>query len=163
MSSIFNFDIIGHFFNFVLYSNDKNNNLYKYKYYDTTEEKIKDCEIFSPFSLFKCYGLTFQNTKNKKEFVQISLFDNYRKIEYIFFHDINDGSKIANAIFRDRNSVFVKDRKTNKWYGTNADVFLEATNYAITRKSNFNAADVFWDYYVVSEDEYKNYQIIKNI
>ena len=81
------------------------------------------------------------------------------------FHDINDGSKIANAIFRDRNSVFVKDRKTNKWYGTNADAFLEATNYAITRKGDFNAADFFWDYYVVrkkgngyvvgSEDEYK--------
>ena len=67
----------------------------------------------------------------------------------IFFHDKNDGSKIANAIFRDRNSAFVKDRKTNKWYGTNADVFLEVTNYAITRKSNFNTADFLGDYYVV--------------
>ena len=142
MSSIFNFDVTGHIFNFVLYSNEKNNNLYKYKYYDTTKEKIKDCEIYSPFSLFKCNGLTFQNKKkNTKEFVETRLFDNYKKVEYIFFHDINDGSKIANAIFRDRNSIFVKDRKTNKWYGTNADVFLEAKNYTITRKSDFNAAD----------------------
>ena len=87
------------------------------------------------------------------------------KLNIYLFHDINDGSKIANAIFRDRNSVFVEDRKTNKWYGTNADTFLEATNYAITRKGDFNAADFFWDYYVVrkkgngyvvgSEDEYK--------
>ena len=73
--------------------------------------------------------------------------------------------KNANAMFRDRNSIFVKDRKTNKWYGMNADVFPEATNYAITRKSNFSATEFFWDYYVVrkkgngyvvgSEDEYK--------
>ena len=73
--------------------------------------------------------------------------------------------KNANAMFRDRNSIFVKDRRTNKWYGMNADVFLEATNYAITRKSSFSATEFFRDYYVVrkkgngyvvgSEDEYK--------
>ena len=43
--------------------------------------------------------------------------------------------------------------------------FLEATNYAITKKGNFSATEFFWDYYVVrkkgngyvvgSEDEYK--------
>ena len=66
MSSIFNFDVTGHIFNFVLYSNEKNNNLYKYKYYDTTEEKIKDYEIFSPFYLFKYNGLRFQNQKKYK-------------------------------------------------------------------------------------------------
>ena len=93
------------------------------------------------------------------------LFDNYTKIEYIFVRDSEDGSKVANAMFRDRNSIFVKDKRTNKWYGTNADVFLEATNYAITKKENFSATELFWDYYVVrkkgngyvvgSEDEYK--------
>ena len=46
-------------------------------------------------------------------------------------------------MFRDRNSIFVKDKRTNKLYGTNADVFIEATNYAITRKSDFNATDFF--------------------
>ena len=66
---------------------------------------------------------------------------------------------------RDRNSIFVKDKRTNRWYGTNADVFIEAANYAINKKSDFNARDYFWDYYVVrkkgndyvvgSEDEYK--------
>ena len=121
------------------------NNLYKYKYYDTIEKKIKDCEIFSPFSLFKCNGFT--------------------KIEYIFVHDSGDGSKVANVMFRDRNSIFVKDKRTNKWYGTNADVFLEATNYATTEKENFSATEFIGDYYVVrkkgngyvagSEDEYK--------
>ena len=72
---------------------------------------------------------------------------------------------VANAMFRDRKSIFVKDKRTNKWYGTNADVFLEATNYAITRKENFSATEFFLDYYVIrkkgngyvvgSEDEYK--------
>ena len=74
------------------------------------------------------------------------LFDNYTKIEYIFVRDSEDGSKVANAMFRDRNSIFVKDKRTNKWYGTNADVFLEATNYAISKKENCSATELFWDY-----------------
>ena len=46
-------------------------------------------------------------------------------------------------MFRDRNSIFVKEKWTNKWYGTNADVFPEATNYAITKKENFSATEFF--------------------
>ena len=130
------------------YSKEINDNLYKYKYFDTTKEKIKDCEIFSPFSLFKCNGFT---SENKTDFVQMRLFDNYTKTEYIFVHDSEDGSKFANAMFRDRNSIFVKDRNTNKWYGTNADVFLEASNYAIIQKGNSSATEFFWDHYAVKK------------
>ena len=46
-------------------------------------------------------------------------------------------------MFRDRNSIFVKEKWTNKWYETNADVFPEATNYAITKKENFSATEFF--------------------
>ena len=150
MNPIFDFDVKGQIFNFKLYPNELKNNLYKYKYFDTTEEKIKDCEIFSPFSLFKCNGFTFEN---ETDLAQIRFCDNYTKIEYIFVHDSEDGSKVANAMFRDRNSIFVKDRRTNKWYETNADIFLEATNYAITKKSNFSATEFFWDCYVIKKKE----------
>ena len=76
MNPIFDFDVKGQIFNFKLYPNELKNNLYKYKYYDTIEKKIKDCEIFSPCSLFKCNGFTFQN---KADFVQMRLFDNHTK------------------------------------------------------------------------------------
>ena len=66
MNAIFDYDVKGQIFDFVSYSKEINNNLYKYKYFVTTEEKIKDCEIFSPFSLFKCNGFTFQNKKSQK-------------------------------------------------------------------------------------------------
>ena len=148
MHAIFGFDEKGKIFNFKFYPDEMKNNLYKHKYYDTTEEKIKACEIFSPFSLFKCNGFT---SENKTDFVQMRLFDNYTKTEYIFVHDSEDGSKFANAMFRDRNSIFVKDRNTIKWYGTNADVFLEASNYAIIQKGNFSATEFFWDYYAVKK------------
>ena len=86
MSSIFNFDVTGHIFNFVLYSNEKNNNLYKYKYYDTTKEKIKDCEIYSPFSLFKCNGLTFQNKKKiQKNLLKHVFLIIIKKLNIFFF------------------------------------------------------------------------------
>ena len=78
-------------------------------------------------------------------------------------------------MFRDRNSIFVKEKWTNKWYGTNADVFPEATNYAITKKENFSATEFFGIIMQLEKKENekvtqsgvkmntKNYQDIKNI
>ena len=42
--------------------------------------------------------------------------------------------------------MFVKDRKDNKWYGISANLFLEATHYAPTRKK-INVDDFFWNFY----------------
>ena len=49
----------------------------------------------------------------------------------------------ANLIYRDRNSTFVKDKKTGKWYGTPHNLFYEATHYVAPRKIPLNVADFF--------------------
>ena len=54
---------------------------------------------------------------------------------------------VINCIYRDLNNLFVKDRKENKWYRTSANLFLEATHYATTRKKKFNVDDFFWNFY----------------
>ena len=53
---------------------------------------------------------------------------------------------VINCIHRDLNYLFVKDRKDNKWYGISANLFLEATHYATTRKK-INVDDFFWNFY----------------
>ena len=43
--------------------------------------------------------------------------------------------KNANAMFRDRNSIFVKDRRTNKWYGMMQMFFLKRQTMQLLEKA----------------------------
>ena len=85
MNAIFDYDVKEQIFDFVPYSKEINNNLYKYKYFDTTKEKIKDCEIFSPFSLFKCNGFTFQNKRKQKNWFKYVFLIIIQKLNILLF------------------------------------------------------------------------------
>ena len=50
------------------------------------KKKIKDCEIYSPFSLFKCNGLTFQNKKKiQKNLLKHVFLIIIKKLNIFFF------------------------------------------------------------------------------
>lgn len=78
---------------------------------------------------------------------------------------------IVNCIYRDLDNLFVKDIKEGKWYGASINLFLEATRYATTRKTEFDVNDFFWNFnevgkkgtgYVVGNLKEKQKLIIKD-
>ena len=147
---------------------------YKYKYFDTIEKKyIKDCKIYSPFSQFKGNGLEFERfiTPKGKDNVSLRLFENNEKIQMIFMLNYQECWDIVNCIYRDLDNLFVKDIKEGKWYGASINLFLEATRYATTRKTEFDVNDFFWNFnevekkgtgYVVGNLKEKQKLIIKD-
>ena len=133
----YNFLGFGVTYNFITYPNVINENCYKYKFYDTVDKKIKDCKIYSLFSHFKGNGFEFEILIGPKEndTVSVSLFDNYKKIKTTFIHNFNDIYYYANSIYRDRNVLIIQDFHNDKWYGTSANLFHEATYYATKKKT----------------------------
>ena len=79
----------------------------------------------------------------KDDMLSINIFDNYAKIKTSYAYSYKNLNYFANLIYRDRNSIFVKDKKTGKWYDTPHNFFYEGTHYVTTRKIPFNVADFF--------------------
>ena len=100
----------------------------------------------SPFTLFKDNGFEFERfiLPKSKDNVSIWLFENNIKIQYISTHNYQECRDIVNRIYRDLNNIFVKDFKTNKWYGRSPNLFLEATYYVTTRKTKFDIESFYW-------------------
>ena len=78
------------------------------------------------------------------DMVSINLFDNYRKIKTSYVNSYKNWNHFANLIYRDRNSIFVKDKITGKWNGTLHNLFYEATHYATAKKIPFKVRDIMW-------------------
>ena len=116
IASYFNFSEFGLIYNFITYPNVIEENSYKYKFYDTVDKKIKDRQIYSPFSHFKRNGFEFERLigPNKDDTVSVSLFDSYKKIKITFTHKMNNINHYANIIFRDKSSLFIKDFRTSE-------------------------------------------------
>ena len=55
------------------------------------------------------------------------------------------------SIFRDRNSLFIKDSRTGKWFGTSENLFHEATHYATKTKNPFDVSNFGGDFYEVQK------------
>ena len=58
-------------------------------------------------------------------------------------HNFREINFYTNIIYGDRNSLFMKDSLTGKWYGTSANLFHEATYYATKTKTPFDVSN-FW-------------------
>ena len=140
---------------FILYPKTINESSYKYKFYDTVEKKIRDCKIYSPFSQNE--GNWFELKRiirpKKEDTISVSLFDDYKKIKTTVIHNYIDIWYYTNIIYRDRNSLFIKDSRTGKWFGTSENLFHEATHYATKTKNPFDVSNFFWDFYEVKKKE----------
>ena len=65
-------------YNFILYTDLVDDNCYNYKFFDTVEEEIRDCRIYSPFTHIQGSGFESEGligTKGKDN-VSVRLFDN---------------------------------------------------------------------------------------
>ena len=101
---------------------------------------------------FKNNGFEFQRIlpPSGKENVSIRLYENNKKIQTVFIHDYKKSWYISNINFRDINSLFVYDEQDKKWYGTSPLLFIEATHYITTTKTNseFDVNNFFADFYL---------------
>ena len=72
IASYYNFSWFGVTYDFIIYPNVIDENCYKYKFYDTVDKKIKDCEIYSPFSHFEGNGFEFHRIIGPKKWHSFS-------------------------------------------------------------------------------------------
>ena len=119
------------------------------------KRKIRDCKFYSPFSHYKGNGFEFKRLTGSKEedTISVGLFDNNKKIKTTFIHNFREINYYINLIYRDRNTLFIKDSLTGKWFGTNESLFHEATYYTTKTKKPFDVNEFFGDFYEVQKKE----------
>ena len=94
--------------------------------------------MYSPFSHYKGNGFEFKRIigPKKEDTISVSFFDDYKKIKTTFMHNYRDISYYINILYRDRNNLFIKDNKNNKWFGTSKNLFYEAMHCATKAKTH---------------------------
>ena len=108
------------------------------------------------FSHYKGNGFEFQRIigPKKNDLISVSLFDNNKKIKTTFIHNFREINYYANITYRNRNSLFMNDFLTGKWYGTKKNyenLFQEVVYYATKTKTPFDVSKFFWDFYEVQK------------
>ena len=103
-----------HKYNLVLDRKVIDDTSYKFKFFDTTDKRMKFAKIYSPFSHFKS-GFLFkgENDITKKNTVLIKLTDDYKKINCSFSHDANNKWEITRLLYRDSNVWLTNEKQRN--------------------------------------------------
>ena len=104
-------------YNFALDAKFIEDNCYKYKFFDSTDNRVKFAKIYSPFSHLK-NGFVFKGDSNlvKNNSVLIQLAENYTKVRYVYLQDKTEKWDISRRLYRDLNAKFIKD-ENGKWWG----------------------------------------------
>ena len=82
---------------------------------------------------------------------RLAFFIITKKIKTTFIHNFNDINYYTNLIYRARNVLIMQDFHNDKWYGTSANLFHEATYYATKTKKPFNVSNFWGDFYEVQK------------
>ena len=151
------YDIVDAANNFYFERNSKNlkNYAFKYRFWDETEKKIKNAEIYSPYTQLTAKGLYFTQKGTDIQYV-IRLDREIEQIHSYFYSDkIRDLTyQIGYQHFQEINLFFVKDEnlpdrfvgKRQQWYSTDLSFFIEALCAKVTNQ-NFNESQFAKKYY----------------
>ena len=151
------YDIVDATNNFYFERNSKNlkNYAFKYRFWDETEKKMRNAEIYSPYTQLTAKGLYFTQKGTNIQYV-IRLDREIEQIHSYFYSDKirNLTYQIGYQHFQEINLFFVKDEnlpdrfvgKRQQWYSTNSDFFIEAL-CAKTTNQNFNESQFAKKYY----------------
>ena len=131
------------------------NYTYKYKFWDEKEKKVKDAEIFSPYSQLTAKGLYFTQKGTNIQYV-VRLDKDIEEIHSYFYSDkIRDLTyNIGHQWYRDINLFFVFDDtipdrfagRRQRWFSTNIDFFNEMMCQK-TLNSNFKEFEFVKKYF----------------
>ena len=149
-------------YEFVLDQKVLKNDTFKYKFYDVSDQKIKDAKIYSPFNHFKNNGFFFRvvGTAASANSVSIEFLDDNKKIKTTFFQD--DAIKWAhgNSLYRDLNVILIRNKEGNnfKWYGAYPKLIYRTAGYAMDVTS-FHTSE-FLKYFYVDKKLGKNFYVV---
>ena len=146
-------------------SKNLTNYAFKYRFWDETEKKIRNAEIYSPYLQLTSKGLYFiQKGTNIQYVVRLD-----RELEQIHSYFYSDKIReltynIGRQKFDEMNYFFVKDEtlpdhfigRKRQWYTTNNTFFYEAMCAKVLDK-NFNESRFAKKYY--NDDKKGNYVI----
>ena len=149
-------------YNLVLDSNVVDDNSFKYRFFDTTDNRVKFAKIYSLFSHLKS-GLLFKGVNDvvKNNSISIQLIDDYKKIRSIYLQDINTKWGVGMLLYRDVIMKLVKEKQsdsTNKWYGTNPNLPWVAEIYS-SKRSSVDVNDLY-KYLFIDLNLGNNYHVI---
>ena len=151
------YDLVDEANNFYFERNSKNlkNYAFKYRFWDETEKKIRNAEIYSPYTQLTAKGLYFIQKGTNIQYV-VRLDRELEQIHSYFYSDKirNLTYQIGYQYFKEINLFFVKDEnlpdrfvgKRQQWYTTNLSFFIEAI-CAKTTDQNFNESQFAKKYY----------------
>ena len=77
---------MGYTYRFKLFPKIVNQYSYKYKFFDTVERKIRDCQIYSPYSQFIGKGFNFEREAIKSKALVVRLSEDNKNIESFILH-----------------------------------------------------------------------------
>ena len=102
-------------YRFILYPENVDKYSYKYKFWDTIENTIRDGQIYSSYSQFLGKGFNFEREVTKGLNLIVRLNEEQTLIESFFLHRSSKGgteyliSFLGRAYYRDVNLYFVYD------------------------------------------------------
>ena len=106
-----------------------------------SRKKVRDCQIYSPFSRFIGKGFSFERTLIKGLNLIVRLNENQNHIESFILHLSPSGSRenlnfvLGRYYYRDINLYFVYDRQNKQWFSSGTDFFNEAICEKVTNRS----------------------------
>ena len=106
-----------------------------------SRKKIRDCQIYLPFSHFIGKGFTFERALIKGLNLIVRLNEIQTHIESVFLHRSPSGGTenisfvLGRSYYRDINLFFVYDRQNKQWFSSGTDFFNEAICEKVTNRS----------------------------
>ena len=129
-----------HVYQFILNPKIIDNYSYRYKFWDTVEKKIRDAQIYSPYSQFIGKGFNFERKAIKGLNLIVRLNKEQTLIESFFLHRSPKGGTeylnffLGKVYYRDINLYFVYDKQ---WILSKQEFFNEAICKKV-RNKDFN-------------------------
>ena len=116
---------------------------YKYKFWDTVEKKIRDCQICSPFSHFTGKGFSFERPTLRGVNLVVRLNEKQTLTKNFFLHnEPNKSTEYLNSFlgryyYRDINLYFVYDKQYKQWFTPGPEFYNETVLEKVNNR-NFN-------------------------
>ena len=114
---------------------------YKYKFLDTVEKKIRNCQIFSLYLQFIGKGFNFEREVIRSKALVVWLSEDNKNIELFFLHrNPNHPTQylkflLGRHFYRDINLYFTYDTQYKQWFTTRTDFFYRVMAEIINENS----------------------------
>ena len=125
---------------------------YKYKFWDTTEKKIRGCQIYSLFSQLIGKGFNFERKVMPGMTLIVWLNEKQKLVQSFFLHRSTKGGTeyliifLGKYYYRDINLYFVYDKVYKQWFTSSTRFYYETICEKVTNP-NFKLIEFMKKFY----------------